>query len=130
MAQKEITTKDDIVLLVDDFYEQVLQDEIIGHFFTEVAKIDVKKHMPIMHSFWDSLLFGTATYKGNPMIKHIALNKKHKLSESDFDRWLFLWVNTVDKYFTGNLAEQAKQKAKMLKILMQEKIKMSEQFRY
>jgi hemoglobin len=48
----DITTRQDIELLVDKFYGQVIEDDIIGEFFTGVVKLDWTVHIPIMYNFW------------------------------------------------------------------------------
>lgn len=122
----DIQTKQDVQILVDTFYQQVLKDETIGHFFNHVAKINFEEHMPIMYAFWESMLFSTAIYKGNPMTKHIDLNQKERLGEEHFDHWIHLWNSTIDELFEGEIANKAKDKAKMMKLLMLHKIRRSE----
>ncbi|MFT6717285.1 MAG: hemoglobin [Saprospiraceae bacterium] len=109
--KKDITNSGDVKLLVDTFYKQVMADEVIGYFFTKVVPISMETHMPIMYSFWENVLFYTGEYKGNPMIKHVDMNRKSPLEQKHFDRWLTLWANTVDELFAGDKAEEAKSKA-------------------
>jgi hemoglobin len=118
MPKKDITQKEDIQLLVDSFYEKVLKDETIGYIFTDVAKLNVPEHMPIMYDFWSSVLLGTTAYKRNPMDKHFALNEKEPLKKEHFDRWLELWFETVDELFTGEIAKEAKNRASTIGRLM------------
>ena len=118
MPKKEITQQEDIQLLVDSFYEKVLKDETIGYIFTEVAKLNVPEHMPIMYDFWSSVLLGTSEYKRNPMDKHFALNEKEPLKKEHFDRWLELWMETVDELFQGDTATEAKNRASTIGRLM------------
>jgi hemoglobin len=119
---QDIETSSDVHKLVDTFYDQVLQDEVIGHFFNEVIDLDLKAHMPIMYQFWESLLFGTHEYKGNPMSKHIALHQKSKMTQAHFDRWLSLWKDTIDSNFSGPKAEEAIQRASHIAALMSHKV--------
>jgi len=119
---KEITGRPEVELLVDKFYEKVVQDDLIGFFFTDVVEIDWAKHKPVMYDFWESTLFGLAKYKGNPMLKHIELHKKEKLHSEHFNRWLDLWKETVSENFEGEVAEQAVQKASQIGGLMKYKI--------
>ena len=102
--KKDIENIEDIKLLVDSFYKKVIPDKTIGYFFTEVVKFDWEVHLPIMYSFWDSILFGTMNYKGNPMIKHIEMNKKENLHKEHFDQWMKLWGETIDELFVGEKA--------------------------
>ncbi len=120
--KKEIENIQDIKLLVDEFYKKVVKDEIISHFFTQVIKFDWETHIPKMYTFWDMVLFGTMGYKGNPMEKHIEIHKKEKLYEEHFSRWLKLWEQTVDEFFIGDKAEEAKKRATSIGGLMMHKI--------
>lgn len=119
---KNIENRDDIKLLVDSFYKKVLQDPTIGHFFTEVIKIDFEKHMPKLYDFWETTLFHTAGYKGNPMKVHKDLNEKSPLQKEHFDAWISMFKETVDELFEGQMAELAKQRAQSIAMVMQLKI--------
>lgn len=118
----DITTKADIELLVTKFYEQVIPDPVIGGFFTKVAHFSWEEHIPILVSFWDSLLLGANTYKGNPMIKHIELNALQALQPEHFERWLQLWVEAVNANFAGPKADEAISRAQNIAGIMQLKI--------
>ncbi|RNC92466.1 MAG: group III truncated hemoglobin [Allomuricauda sp.] len=119
---KEISGRLDIELLVDRFYEKVISDDVIGFFFNDVIRLDWKVHIPIMYDFWESLLFGLAKYHGNPMLKHISLNKKEEIKSEHFSRWLELWEQTIHENFHGNLADEAINKAVQIGDLMKFKV--------
>jgi hemoglobin len=119
---KDIENSGDIRFLIDEFYKQVVNDDLIGHFFTEVVKLDWEVHIPVMNDFWGTILLGEIKYKGNPMWKHIELNEKDPLGAEHFERWLFLWETTIRKNFTGNKAEEAIQRARHIAELMKHKI--------
>lgn len=118
---KDIENRKDIEHLVNEFYTKVLKDDKIGFFFNQIADIDWEKHFPIMYDFWETLLFDTMKYKGNPMTKHIVLSKKEPMTSEHFERWLFLWNQTVNEYFTGDRATEAIKRAKMIADLMKYK---------
>ena len=118
----DISTAEDVKLLLDVFYAKVLHDKTISYFFTEIAQIDLQKHMPHLHSFWMSLLFNTAGYTGNPILKHIALDKKEPLTDDHFAQWIKLFFETIDELFEGAMADKAKEKAKPMEFLMKMKI--------
>lgn len=124
-----ITSRADIELLIDRFYEQVVNDELIGFFFNSVIKLDWKKHIPIMYDFWETTLLGIATYKGNPMLKHIELHRKQELKPEHFDRWLHIWEKTVLENFEGDIAENAVNKARQIGELMKIKIARHDAFK-
>ena len=122
---KDIDNTEDIALLVDSFYKRVLQDDVISHLFTTVVKLDWEIHIPIMNRFWNTVLLGSGTYSGQPMKVHMALNSKSPLHEKHFERWLALWSETVSSLFEGDRAERAKNQAKMMAHLIQQKIELS-----
>ena len=120
---KDITTRQDIIHLIDSFYTKVVKDDLIGSYFTEVVTLDFEKHLPVMYNFWESVLLGGTSYKGNPMIKHIQLHQKKALEEKHFNRWLTLWEQTINEHFTGSVADQAKHRAKSIKNIMMFKLR-------
>jgi len=123
--QTRLENRQDVEKLVNAFYAKVLADETIGHIFTEVARLDFDLHMPVMYSFWETTLLGRLSYKGNPMAVHIRLDKKIKLTETHFNRWLELFNETVDELFEGEKANEAKSRATQIRHLMQYKVEQS-----
>lgn len=109
--RKEIEDIHDVKLLVDSFYSKVVNDDTIGYIFQDVQKVDWNIHLPRMYSFWDTILFGVISYKGNPMLKHFYVNKNEPLSTAHFKQWLSLWEETIDEHFIGIKADLAKQRA-------------------
>jgi hemoglobin len=120
--KRDIETTGDIKMLVDAFYKKVIPDAEIGYYFTTVIKLDWNIHIPVMYSFWETVLLGKLSYKGNPVKQHIELDKKEKLLPAHFERWLYLWAQTIDEYFEGLKAAEAKQKAETMARLMLLKI--------
>jgi hemoglobin len=119
---RQIENRKDVEHLVDQFYKKVIHDDQIGHFFTEVVQLNWDEHMPTMYNFWDSILLGSGVYEGNPMIKHIDLNRKSPLLPKHFDRWLELWQQTVAELYTGEVAEEAVSRATQIAELMKFKV--------
>jgi len=103
----DITSEQDIKILVDSFYDKVNVDELLAPIFNGVAKVDWEHHLPTMYQFWSSLLLRTGTYQGRPWPKHAVLpvNSQH------FERWLSLFKQTVDELFAGPKATEAKNAA-------------------
>ena len=126
---EDIENRKDVEFLVNEFYAKVLKDKKIGYFFNEIAHIDWSKHFPIMYDFWETILFDTMKYKGNPMTKHIVLSKKEPMTSEHFERWLLLWNQTVNENFKGNRASEAIKRAKMIAELMKYKTANNENLR-
>ena len=115
---KKLETREDIELLVNKFYDKVQSDETIGFFFNDVAKVDWSHHLPKMYSFWETLLFGQISYKGNPMAVHFPINAQVPMEKRHFEQWVKLWTKTIEENFTGEMAETAIYKATNIANLM------------
>lgn len=121
VMKKDIQSREDIVVLVDNFYEKVQQDEI-GYFFNEVAQIHWEHHLPKMYAFWEQILFQTGGFKGNPLAAHQRVHALSPFSEKDFKAWVSLFHQTVDELFEGSVAELAKQRAESIAQVMMVKV--------
>lgn len=121
----DIANRDDIRMLVESFYRKVIDDEVIGKIFRDVLVFRWDSHIPIMIDFWESVLLGTATYKGNTMRVHIDLDKKHRLEPGHFARWKKLFFETLDEHFEGDVTSEAKKKVELMEALMLTKITQS-----
>ena len=122
--RRDIESRDDLFILLTRFYEGLLKDESISYIFTDIAKVDMQEHIPVIVDFWDMVLFEAPTYKKNAIKPHLILNQKSKFEKHHFDTWLSHFNNTVDELFEGDVAFMAKQKAKSIATIMQ--IKMSQ----
>lgn len=107
MMKKDIQTKEDLVLLVNVFYNRVLQDEKLAHFF---AHLNFEEHKPKMVHFWSFVLLDESGYTTNVFDKHANLNAH----SSDFHAWVSLFHATVNELFEGEKAEAAKFRATTL----------------
>ncbi len=118
----DIENRNDIELLVNTFYNKVKNNEVIGPIFSDIASVDWEVHLPKMYSFWATLLLGEHSFTGNPMKKHIELSKLTVMSETEFSEWLLLFTQTTDELFTGEKADEAKERATNIAKLMLHKI--------
>lgn len=124
----DITIRQDIDQLVEAFYTKATTDPTIGDLFTEVAKIQLEAHLPVIGDFWESVLLGNMVYRGNPMRKHLELARKTALQREHFDVWLGLWEETTRELFAGEKAELAIFRARNIGQLMLHKIKVMEEY--
>lgn len=122
---KNLETREDIELLVNRFYTKVQNDETIGFFFNDVANVNWNQHLPKMYNFWETLLLGQVSYKGNPMAAHFPINEKMAIEKFHFAHWLKLWTETVEENFCGEMAEMAIYKAKNIAALMGHKMEIA-----
>lgn len=120
--KKNIENRGDIKLLINTFYDKVRKDETIGYIFNDIAKVNWEEHLPVMYSFWSSMLLGERSYEGNVMQKHIELSDRVPFTNKEFSAWLKLFKSTVDELFSGDKAEEIKSRAGSIAGLMEIKI--------
>jgi len=115
--KNDIATLQHVKLLVDTFYGKVQTDELIGPIFNSVIK-NWQPHLEKMYSFWQTVLLHEHTYFGSPFPPHAKL----PVSPAHFERWLFLWTNTVDSFFEGAKADEAKWRGQAMADMFMAKI--------
>jgi hemoglobin len=115
---QDITNRADIEFLVNEFYDLVRTDELIGPIFNNIIGDQWPKHLSKMYSFWETVLLGVHTYAGAPFMPHAKL----PLEQKHFDRWLKLFEQTLDKNFSGPVADDAKARAAKMAIMFLSKI--------
>lgn len=118
----DIQTQDDLYLLVNEFYKKLLADEQISYIFTEVVKIKIEEHLPILVTFWSQGILGTGGYSKNLTQIHLDINEKEYLSPELFKIWLNHFNNSVDENFKGEKAAQIKTQALNIATVIQIKI--------
>ncbi|MDI9858121.1 group III truncated hemoglobin [Flectobacillus roseus] len=111
IAKKALEGREDVELLVNTFYDKVRDNQMLGHIFDHVARVNWQKHLPKMYNFWEMILFGTEGYDGHPLRPHFVINSVHQLTIPHFEQWLSLFFQTLDELFEGEKAEEAKQRA-------------------
>lgn len=122
---KDILSQDDLYLLVDEFYKKLLSDPKISYIFTNVVKIKLEEHLPILVTFWSQAILGTGGYTNNLTQIHLDVNEKTYLSPELFQIWLTHFNNSVDENFKGEKAEKIKTQALNIATVMQIKIQKS-----
>lgn len=118
----DIQNQDDLYLLVDEFYKKLLADGTISYIFTDVVKIKIEEHLPILVTFWSQAILGTGGYTNNLTQLHLAVNAKEYLSPDLFTIWLKHFNTAVDENFRGEKAEQIKTQALSIATILQIKI--------
>jgi len=118
----DIETREDIYYLMEHFYAKVIPDQTIGYFFTDVAKMDLTAHLPVITDFWEMVILNGNRYKKNAIAIHANLHRMSVMEEKHFTRWLELFTGTIDELFAGERAELAKQRAQSIATVMKIKI--------
>lgn len=122
LMKTDIQNRTDIELMVNEFYQKIRQDEVLGYLFDQVAQVNWELHLPKMYDFWEGILFGTGQYTGRPMPPHFLLTTKHKLMPEHFDHWLNLFFRNVDELFEGERASEAKYRAYSIATIMNARV--------
>lgn len=122
MIKKDILTRQDIQKIVNSFYQKVQFDDLLGPIFDHFD-IDWSLHLSKMYDFWDSIIFTSGLYKGNPLSAHIMVTDQIKLSETHFEKWLEIFNETIDEFYQGEKAELIKKRAGLMSKFMYSKIK-------
>lgn len=116
--KNDITTREDIVLLVDTFYGKVRTDELLQDIFESVLQDHWDQHLEKMYRFWQTVLLGEHTYFGSPFLPHAKL----PIEKIHFDRWLDLFNQTLAEHFDGPNAQKASLQAQRMAVTFLHKI--------
>ena len=121
---KDIATREDLFIIVNDFYSDLLQSKELSHFFEAFKNEEaLGHHLHTLVDFWDNTLFYSGTYKKNAMKPHLNINRTKGMSAADFDLWIKLFNKAVDKNFKGQNADTIKMRALSIATVM--KLKMN-----
>ncbi|BDS13598.1 group III truncated hemoglobin [Aureispira anguillae] len=115
---KDITSEKDVVLMVDSFYEKVNKNPLLSYVFNDFSQVDWEAHLPKMYRFWNTLILGKRTYKGNPFAAHISL----PIKSQHFEQWVKIFEQNIDEHFVGPVAEDTKKRANSIAYIFQAKL--------
>lgn len=104
-AKVDLDTPAAIRTLVARFYGKVLLDPALQRVFDPVL---LHRHIPLIEAYWEKMLLHGTGYHRNMVRVHQEEHRKRDFLPGDFDRWLELFVETVDEGFAGPKAERAK----------------------
>lgn len=115
---KNIIDIQDIKLLVDQFYGKVREDKLLGPIFSDIIQDNWPEHLDKMYRFWQTILLEEHTYYGSPFAPHA----KMPIESEHFEKWLKLFNTTIDEYFDGEKAKEAKWRAAKMAQMFQLKL--------
>ena len=114
----ELVARVDVELLVRSFYRYAAMDELLGPIFT-AAHVNWDAHVATLTDFWSWQLLGERGYNGQPLRAHEPVHERTPFADEHYERWLDLFVSTVDEYFVGSTAELAKRRATKMATALQ-----------
>jgi len=114
-TMRDIETYEDVLNLISKFYESLLKDEQIKHFFID---LNLEQHIPHVADFWAFILIDRPGYANNMMTAHSKL----ELKASDFERWLAIFHLTIHELFEGEKAKLAVERSNLIAWTMKSKM--------
>lgn len=114
----DISTIEDIKLLVDTFYGKVREDQLLSPIFNGVIQDRWPQHLEKMYRFWQTVLLQEHTYYGSPFPPHAGL----PVDQLHFNTWLGIWHQTLDALFEGEKANEAKWRGDKMAVMFLSKI--------
>lgn len=116
---RDIESLEDVQLVVDQFYNTVRADVILGPIFNSRLEGRWPEHLQKMYNFWQTILLPEHTYQGYPFKPHADL----PVDQTHFERWLGLFFDTLDANFEGEKVFAAKRQAHKMAQLFQMRLK-------
>jgi hemoglobin len=83
--------------LVEAFYTRIRAHPVLGPIFAAKV-VNWFPHLARMKDFWASIAIESGRFRGNPMLKHIAISG---LSPAHFTLWLGLWEEALADVVTN-----------------------------
>ncbi|MCO5229558.1 MAG: group III truncated hemoglobin [Chitinophagales bacterium] len=119
----DITTNEDLRRAMILFYDIIKEDKMISPFFVgDNNFFDWNKHIQLMTSFWQNVLFFTGDFEGSPLETHKRVHQKMTTQPIHFERWLDIFNHVLDTYYEGENVEKMKSHAKAIAKVMQTQI--------
>ena len=120
----DLTSRENIKLIITKFYDKLLVDKMMLPFFIEILeKNQLEHHLDIITDFWNDILFDTITYQNNVLQKHMDKDAFVKFQKEHFLIWVSYFEATIDTYFEGQTAQHMKSRAVSIATVM--KLKMN-----
>jgi hemoglobin len=112
----ETVDREKINEMVQRFYANVLEDEILSPYFTRALGSDLEggkwhEHLNTLKGFWLLMMNGESGYRGDPFPPHAFLGQMYR---ETFERWLELFKEVVDSMFIPEIADRFYKKADIL----------------
>ena len=108
--KQDISSREDISLLVHTFYEKIHADPFMAPVF-QMPTEEFERHVQRTINFWENWLFQTGNYDGGMMWVHIQKHQEHPMTKKHFEHWLAWWFHSTHLLFEGPKATFVKEKA-------------------
>jgi hemoglobin len=119
---RDIESREDLIAVIDLFYERTFADPVLGPIFVDITKLDLDHHIPIVADFWENILFAAHKYPGGLMRVHFDVHRMTSLQPHQFQRWLDYWESSIEDQFEGPRANMAKEHAYRVARMMSDRL--------
>lgn len=121
--KQDISSRRDIHFIITAFYKKLVADENMLPFFEAIVKENqLEEHIETITNFWQDILLYTSSYGNNVMQKHLDFNNKIAFKKEHFTTWLSYLESTIDTSFEGQNAQNMKDRAASIAMVMQMKM--------
>lgn len=103
-TKRDISTREDIRLLIDSFYNRVRNDDLLSPIVNEKNIPGWSDHLSSICEFWETILLNKTPFNAKAVQKHLEL----PITSHHFDRWITLFHVTLDELYAGKVTEEAK----------------------
>ncbi len=114
----DIVDRNDIELLVRNFYRDAAMDDLLGPVF-EAAHVKWNVHVATLIDFWAWQLLGEPAMTGNHCGRMSLYINGHRCHTRTTNDWVELVCDTVDVSFQGPRAEIAKGRGRKMAAAME-----------
>lgn len=104
-GKQDLDTPAAIHRLIMCFYARVLRQPALQPFFNAARLTD---RLPMIEAYWERMLLDGQSYRRNMVNVHREIHRRRAIDPAAFDSWLSLFVETVDREFSGPKSERAK----------------------
>jgi hemoglobin len=109
---RDLDSVEEILELVTRQYSDVVQDVLLEPYFTfGPGHVDWQAHIGSVADYWQHVLLLTPDYDIDVLEGHRHLHDHRAFTPELFDRWLQIFVDTVDGGWSGPNASRAKKRA-------------------
>lgn len=109
---RDLDTSDEILELVTRQYADVVQDDLLAPYFTfGPGHLDWQAHIGAVADYWQHVLLLAPDYDIDVIEGHRHLHEHSAFTPELFDRWLQIFVDSVDGGWSGPNASLAKKRA-------------------
>lgn len=109
---RDLDTEDEIFEMVTRQYSDVVQDDLLAPYFTfGPGYLDWQAHIATVTEYWCHVVLYAPDYAIDVIESHRHLHDHREFTPILFDRWLQIFVDTVDGGWTGPNATWATKRA-------------------